>query len=402
MIPPKGLQSMYALEFTLFIAAGYIFLGFLFADYVRKWVRANPYIAAHRLLGWPWKLPFWHFPFLLDWFLPIQPPKFASLSLPVLLLSAAIFLLSGEYGWIWSAPGFILAFANLFLTRWMRTDSVFVAMITTMARITASRYARMSNASTAEKVLGKLLAEGNLKYKLIAIKYLGLVGTPSALATLERIQSQSEAVQAACQEAIKAAKLDPESLPGYSPKALRQKLAFYQSQLHPRNAAASARAADFDQWMEEMEDEIDQLLRTQWVLKQAPSHVFCMDCHSRAEVISEAGWWWLECRTCKGYADLESGVVKAIGVIGPVVDDSIIDGEYRFEIWDFRSKNIIPADFEGLEITSGGKFDYDWAVGEAAQWLEQRGLGPMPVSIDPEVNLQPNSLRILDRVRQHG
>jgi hypothetical protein len=401
MIPPGGLQSIYAIEFMLFIAAGYIFLGFLFADYVRKWVRANPYIAAHRLLGWPWKLPFWQFPFLLDRFLPLQPPKVASLSVPLLLLSAVIFLLSGEYGWVWSAPGFILSFANLFLARWMRTDSVFVAMITTMARITASRYARMSNASTAEKVLGKLRAEDDLKYKLIAIKYLGLVGTPSALATLEGIQSKSEAVQTACQEAINAAKLDPQSLPSYSPKALRQKLAVYQSKLHPRNAAASARAADFDQWMEEMEDEIDQLLRRQSVLKQAPAHVFCMDCHSRAKVVSESGWWWLECKTCKGYVDLESGVVKAIGVIGPVVDDSITDGEYRFEIWDFRTKNIIPADFEGLEITSGGKFDYDWAVSEVVQWLEQRGVGKIPVRLHPEVNLQPNSLRILDRVREN-
>ncbi|MEY3443242.1 MAG: hypothetical protein RLZZ519_1523 [Bacteroidota bacterium] len=401
MIPPEGLQSIYALEFTLFIAVGYFVLGFLLADYVRKWI-GNPFITAHRLMGWPWKLPFRQFPFLLNWFLPLQPAKVAVVSVPMLMLSVAVFSFSGEYGWIWSAPGFILAVANLFVANWARNDSVLLALIATMARILASRYARLADAPTAEKVLGKLLVEDDPKYKVMAVKYLGLVGTPSALATLEGIQFASKAVLAACQEAIKAAKLDPESLPSYSPRALRQKLAVYKSKLRPRNVATLPRAADFDAWMQEMEDEIDQLLRKQSVMKQAPAHVYCMHCHTRAQVVSEVGWWWLECKTCKGYAGLESGVVKAIGVIGPVVVDSITDGEYRLEIWDFRSKNIIPADFDALEITSGGNFDYDWAVGEVVQWLEQRGTGPMPVRIGPEVNLQPNSLRILDRVRKRA
>jgi hypothetical protein len=393
----------FRIETLPFLLGACFILGFSIASSFRRWVLANPFVASHRLMGWPRKRLFKRFPSLLAVVMPLKYKSLAIAAFLIFLPLLPIMFLGGEYGWLWTAPGFVVVFALLLFANWMREEPELRVLVYTLARIGASRVARMAEPQMAETLLKKLLVEDDLKLSLIAVKYLGLVGSPTALATVNTIaQTKSNVLKTACQKAIALANADPETLPRFTAGELDQKMVIYKVNLRPTYPGSLPRASDFDKWMEELEDGIDQLLRTQKELKQEPKTAFCMGCNARAHFVSDGGWWWLQCNFCGQPTDLQTGIVQAIGVIGPVGDAHITDGEYRFEMWDYATKNILPSELDALEIASGGNFDYDWAVGEAVHWLEQSGRGLIPVRIHPEVNLQANSLRILDRVRQNG
>ncbi len=120
--------------------------------------------------------------------------------------------------------------------------------------------------------------------------------------------------------------------------------------------------------------QIDKIVYSQLLLRQAYPALFCEKCHAFAERAVHGDWHWVYCPICNDAIDLKPGIERAIGTIGAGSDWDLQNGILRISLWDRIGKRPVYAEIEALEIFEDDTVDLNWAVSAVLEMLHNKHL----------------------------
>lgn len=289
------------------------------------------------------------------------------------------------------------------------TNKRLLAMEKTFALEAAAQAVNLKTRD-AEALLMDGLKEGS-HYSLAAVVALRRLGTPESVRALEAAAADGpEGVRPAAAAVLATWAPYRGGSKGADSQMLESMLAAFveartKERLLQHRGDAYAMAREELETQHQLriaaEQALDDVTDQQIALKQAFPALWCSACNARAVEVRRMLWLWVECRQCKGNADLVIGVKVAVGVLGPIPAGPHPDGELRVPLWDAKEKRALPAEIDVLEVVGGGDMDYDWAVAAVVEtlgnqhWSFKYGIPCRLVGSPP---LSANSLRILGKM----
>ncbi len=170
------------------------------------------------------------------------------------------------------------------------------------------------------------------------------------------------------------------------------------------HAALPEKVTTFLAQREAIRKRIEEIIASQMHLRTSFPDLFCQECLTRAEEITHEDWRFVRCKTCKEPFDLERGVEKVVGVIGPSNEQHREAGVLYLPLWDYKDEMSRPAEVDWIEVRPGGSYNYDWAVSAVVEGMVNRFPNQdlqLDIRIDPSISLQNNTLSILKRIQAH-
>jgi hypothetical protein len=146
-----------------------------------------------------------------------------------------------------------------------------------------------------------------------------------------------------------------------------------------------------------VEEDLSEIVNSQWVAKQAFPHIFCLKCYAHAEKSSYDHWEWVACRMCSEAADLKTDVQNVIGQIGGVETFEHDGQTLRINLWNDQTQKARGGDINTLEIVGSQPINYDWGVNAVLEQLSKRNLDEKSIQLQltDTPTLDKNTLLLL-------
>lgn len=105
--------------------------------------------------------------------------------------------------------------------------------------------------------------------------------------------------------------------------------------------------------------------------------------------------YWAECEECQSGKYLIHNVTAVRGVLYPTTKNHT-PPTIELQVWDEKTKKIIPRNITELEIPAGNHLSHDWFVTAFCNWLsESPPKSPILVLLEPGFDLSENATRML-------
>lgn len=153
--------------------------------------------------------------------------------------------------------------------------------------------------------------------------------------------------------------------------------------------------------LDEIEERIVDAFRLQGELTRCHPFNYCKEGLSRGELSQIHGWKYVVGRLSQDYRKMVPDVLKVIGRIGSLENNTDGKGELVIGLWDPKEQAATAAELDELEIEAGRELNYDWAISAVIEALRNRmpdGELKLEVKIDPQIPLSPNTRNLLNEI----
>ncbi len=128
------------------------------------------------------------------------------------------------------------------------------------------------------------------------------------------------------------------------------------------------------------------------------TQAYCESCR-RWAIEYQAGRYTLPtCPECATAEYLRTDIKEVVGMVGSITVRRFEDGTLYWNLWDRTSDSVKLAEVDRIEVTSGRKMDYDWALAaivEAFRNYHPDDRPRIPLHLPDSISLQTNTRKLI-------
>lgn len=153
--------------------------------------------------------------------------------------------------------------------------------------------------------------------------------------------------------------------------------------------------------IEGMNPKLVSAFQLQGELVASHPHNFCKQGLTRGRMLNRNGWHYVLGNASHDYRQIEVGITKVVGQIGPEMEQETETGTLRLPLWDAINNKATPMELDAINIVGGAEFNYDWAVSASIEALRNRFPEKelkLDVTFDPSLSLSANTRALLQEI----